>query len=152
MGALNIRTNLNAVLQWAPQVASDFLAGSLPRRRLKEVARAARSGKNAQAWWNNKRADFTVLLARSVRQRNAIIHGRFITPAVVATVGPFLELLSAYLANESTRACYEWADGRPCAAAGASADGCGLRAAGERGVRRGPVPRARTDAFWLAVP
>jgi hypothetical protein len=78
-----------SVLAKADDVATAFHAGSLARRHAKTVARAARSGHNAQQWWRAQGAEFDRLPARMVRQRSAVIHGRTLTPEVLATVVPF---------------------------------------------------------------
>ena len=47
VGGLNISTNLNAVLRWAPQVASDFRAGIV-------AAPAAEGGRPSSAHWEER--------------------------------------------------------------------------------------------------
>jgi hypothetical protein len=93
-----------AVMRLAPTVASYFVAGSLPRRQWQEIARAARTGESAQRWWNGFRQAFDVQLNRAVRQRNAIIHGRELVPDVIASVEPFLDRVSSYLAAQAVDA------------------------------------------------
>ncbi len=48
-------------------------------------------------------ARFDRLLARTERQRNALIHGTRPTPGVLATIDEFVSTLNAYMAQESIR-------------------------------------------------
>jgi hypothetical protein len=93
-----------AVLRLAPTVAAYFVVGSPPRRLWKELARVGRTGESAQRWWEQLRTVFDVMLNRAVRQRNAIVHGRELVPEVIASVEPFLNRVSSYLAAQAVDA------------------------------------------------
>jgi hypothetical protein len=97
------RINRKAMLRWAPAVAKGFTAGTVQRRRYKELARRTHNGRAAQAWWRELRRRFDVLLNRAVRQRNRVIHGRQPVEAVLASVDEFVADLSATLAAEAVQ-------------------------------------------------
>jgi hypothetical protein len=84
-------------LRLARRVAEDFVAGSIGRRRWRELDRAGRTGQAAQEWWSRRRRAFDVLLNRAVRQRNNIVHGQALVPDVVDSAEPFLATLSSGL-------------------------------------------------------
>lgn len=109
-GGNYFRINLRAVADNAPLVADGFGPGTLQRRQLREIGRAVKTGRSIQEWWARLRCDFDVLLNRSVRERNRIVHGGEVVPEVVASCEPFFRRLAAYLVAEEVRAV---ARGRP---------------------------------------
>ena len=115
-GAASFRIDLNAMMRLAPQVAGEFLGGSFERRYFKELARRTRSSAATLAWWRDLRASFDVLLSRSLRQRNRVIHGREPVPEVIRTVDGFITRLSAYLTASAVQAAAERRDVDPALA------------------------------------
>lgn len=85
------------VLRLAAQVAGHFFAGSVQRRRWRELDRLGRTGADAQRWIHQRQNAFDMLLNRAVRQRNAIVHGQSLVPAVIDSVEPFLDQLGGSL-------------------------------------------------------
>jgi hypothetical protein len=88
-----------AVLQLAAEVAQHFLPGTIDRRRWRELDRIGRTGAAAQEWVEGRSRAFDTLLNRAVRQRNAIVHGQALVPAVIDSVEPFLDALGAGLVH-----------------------------------------------------
>ena len=86
-----------AVLQVAAEVAPHFLSGTIDRRRWRELDRIGRTGSLAHEWVNARSRAFDTLLNRAVRQRNAIVHGQALVPAVIDSVEPFLDVLGGGL-------------------------------------------------------
>jgi hypothetical protein len=85
------------VLRLAAEVADHFFAGSVQRRRWRELDRLGRTGGDAYRWIEQREQAFDVLLNRAVRQRNAIVHGQSLVPAVINSVEPFLDQLGGSL-------------------------------------------------------
>ena len=86
---------LNETLASVAELVEDLPAGSMQRRLAAELAFHARSAADWLVLVGTHRQAFDILLARLVRQRNAVLHGGDTVPAVVASVEEFsLELQS----------------------------------------------------------
>lgn len=99
--SLNLKTFLSVVDQIEPLIRRDQPDGRRHRRRLRELGRLAASREDTRVRHEQLATEFDILLARAVRQRNAVIHGIRTIDAVVATVEPFIAQLAAWLINES---------------------------------------------------
>lgn len=94
-GGAGSQTRLDETLRLAPQLVGDMPEGSLQRRVVNELSEHAASPAGWAAFLNHKQKVFDILLARLVRQRNAVLHGADTEPAVIESVLPFaLELQS----------------------------------------------------------
>lgn len=89
--------NLPAVIRNAPLVAQHLPAGSVEYRLFREVAHRGKTGTAMASWMNDVGAAYDALVRRSARQRNHVVHGRQVIPAVVLTVDGFLREVSAML-------------------------------------------------------
>ncbi len=96
-GAAGEQTHLGETLRLAGQLADDMPAGSLQRRVVEELAQHAASSAAWAAFLERKQQVFDVLLARLVRQRNAVLHGADTEPAVIESVVWFGLSLQAYV-------------------------------------------------------
>jgi hypothetical protein len=67
----------------------------LERRVLRDLQQDVASSAAVAAWLRRLRGTFVQLLRRSLRQRNAIIHGGAVAPATVASVEPFVADIAA---------------------------------------------------------
>jgi hypothetical protein len=91
------------------EVATAFLAGSLARRHVGRSPVSPGTGATPNSGGEH-RDKFDRLLAPVVRQRNAVIHGRTLTPEVLATVVPFARWLSSYRPGQTVRAAVQGSD------------------------------------------
>ena len=89
--------NTQAVMQRAPVIAAEFPPLSWERRMFLEIVRHTRTGDAMRRWLIDAQETCRILIARSARQRNSIVHGRLVPLAVVATIDAFLERMSGIL-------------------------------------------------------
>jgi hypothetical protein len=92
-GDAGTQIGLDETLRVASQLVGDLPEGSLQRRIATELTEHAASPADWAAFLNRNQMVFDILLARLVRQRNAVLHGADTEPAVIGSVLPFaLEL------------------------------------------------------------
>lgn len=91
-------------LRRLPETASDMDEGSMERRLLDEVHRRAGTGADAAAWLEYFDERFERLLARTARQRNAVLHGATTVPAVLASIESFVSQLTNRVVAEKIHA------------------------------------------------
>lgn len=94
-GAEGYQILLDETIRVAGQLAADLPDGSLQGRIAKELASHSESPASWTRLLDERGRAFTVLLARLVRQRNAVLHGSDTVPAVVRSVVPFALRLQA---------------------------------------------------------
>jgi hypothetical protein len=67
----------------------------------REVVRQTRTGEDLRRWLTDLQEICRILIARSARQRNSIVHGRLVPAAVLYTIDDFLERMSGILVATS---------------------------------------------------
>lgn len=90
----------DVALRRLPLLCDHCPEGSLEWRSLKEVARRSHTGADTAEWLDFLGNRFDRLLARAVRQRNAVLHGTTTVPGVVENVDQFIKQLTAYMVSE----------------------------------------------------
>jgi hypothetical protein len=99
-GRLRFHFHGDAALRRLPLLASEMPEGTMYQRVLDELARRTATGEAAAAWLDAFAQRFDKLLARTVRVRNAILHGAPTVPGVIASVEPFAQQLTARVIGE----------------------------------------------------
>jgi hypothetical protein len=95
------------IMRHSRELAQKIEYDSLARRRLDEVADRSESGKLALAWLQDFDRSFDKLLARTVRQRNAVVHGADTVDEVLQTVEAFVAFLTnSLISKRHQRTCY----------------------------------------------
>jgi hypothetical protein len=94
---LAVGVRLDQVIRRVSELRKHLERGSMQERMVREVERRTASGASAAEWLDASRMRFDVLLARALRQRNAITHGTRAVPDVLSTVEPFLNSLGGRL-------------------------------------------------------
>lgn len=103
-GRMSFKFHGDRALRMLPPMAPDTPEGSMERRLLDELIRRTESGQAAAGWLAVFERRFDRLLARTVRQRNAVIHGGRIVPAVLSTIEPFVGQLVGRVVAEKVHA------------------------------------------------
>jgi hypothetical protein len=94
----------DVALRRLPRLASTLPEGSMERRLLDELARRSGSGKDTADWLDYFGLRFEQLLARTNRQRNAVLHGTTTVPAVLASIESFVRQLTSQVVAEQVHA------------------------------------------------
>ena len=87
-----------------PAIAELMPAGSSRRRLLDTLATDTADANAVQRWLKRLGSRFDTLIARTVRQRNAVVHGGGTSPAVVARTLPFAEYLALIVVRDALAA------------------------------------------------
>ena len=87
--AIHLRETLRAL----PEIRAELQTDTMQARVIAQLDVRAASPGNWVAYLNNLGEQFDVLLDRSVRQRNAVLHGADTVTAVVASVGDFVRFM-----------------------------------------------------------
>lgn len=103
-GRMSFNFHGDRALQLLPPMAADTPEGSMERRLLDELIRRTESGAATAEWLALFEDRFDRLLARTVRQRNAVIHGSRIVSSVLSTIEPFVAQLVGRVVAEKVHA------------------------------------------------
>ncbi len=95
-----VRLSTENVASSVSQLADVVPAATVEGRLARELAQDLSSGDNALHRLKHWDSVFRTLLARSVRQRNAILHGAATVPAVIATCERFLAELTRLILGQ----------------------------------------------------
>lgn len=86
-----------------PGVLDDLVAGTMPHRILRDAMSVLTDSRAARERLEHLARRFDRLLARTERQRNAIVHGTGTVEPVLHAVDPFIRVVSKYVAQEAMR-------------------------------------------------
>lgn len=95
---------LDETLRAVEDLLEDLPEGSLQGRIAKELQTHSESPDSWLRLLNERRRAFDILLARLVRQRNAVLHGSDTVPRVIGSVVPFALQLQAFVMHKQFEA------------------------------------------------
>jgi hypothetical protein len=96
-GELSFHLEPKVFMQRIPDVLAALPESTIERRMVSEAATVVDTASDALAHLDELTSRFRCLLARALRQRNAVVHGAATVPAVVDTCEPFIRQQCGYV-------------------------------------------------------
>jgi hypothetical protein len=109
-GDLSFDFRVRTLIERLPDMVNAVPEFTMQHRMLRDAAAAVADAERVLGRLSAHDSEFRRLLARGIRQRNAVVHGAATVPAVVGTCEPFMVGLSARIVAEGIAAASESQD------------------------------------------